>query len=888
MKNKIIYLALLISIPSILNAQNIGMVKDMNTSSSPIGSNPNGFTSVGNTVYFAASDAVHGEELWQYTEEGGAKMVADIHKGDSWSSVEHLTNIDGILYFSAWTRELGEELWMYDGHNPPHILFDLISYTGDGYKPNSSKPHSITPYQDGFVFYAQDTLNYYTECSMPFYDESLYYYNTKTKELAKLHHNEMNLAHNPITDRSYIPTHLDHFWRINQNEETGIEPSLLLADTSSIMTWDVMTGPKSSRPQNIITFQNHSIFTATAARGKILFEMTDSLRFWGVCVLESNEPHYIRAINDTLWFCDADSLGVEYVCAYTGDLSMPFILNEENDWNNGVHLKEIRGAMGNSWFFTKKDTINPTFYKHQSVTDNSHESYSTDIINAFYLFSREDNSISTIDRVLDVHLDKGYAHFNGGIVVNANDGILGNELWFINKSGKTTLLADIVQGSKDSDIRGVSSVDSKIFVKALNVEGNIETWQSNAKDGLTQFYDHKHQILSQIHGETSLKGKTYCIANYNDSPYLWMENGGHFESMRFTQNFEWIDELKRKADFLYFTASLDGTIAHWQYDGEQLQRYYKLDAEKLEAYFNSKDFPYWDEKVTALDEDSLFQQFIEKDKKYFDEHAYKVGDKYIVSGYNPKYGNERWVYTDHMLPELLFDFDSDKESGDVIFNNDKAIGFYRIVKDTTMMLISYDGLKAPKQLQFNISDSIPYWFTSEDSYQLDGYDNLVFQFTKYEDGDSYIPNPESIYIWDGINEFQHIKASRKDEFEIEVADKVLYAVYQSEDGYSDEEVWKINIDKGRFELFAKLPQMGEETEVDVLTILGEDIIFHFHSYVDNDKLWKYSNGKLECLTGEYKFTPMENLVVVEEENTIYFVGQADGRGVELWQVTINK
>jgi ELWxxDGT repeat protein len=75
-------------------------------------SSPEELTDVNGTLYFAASDGTHGDELWQSDgTEAGTTMVLDINDTDG-SSPEYLTNVNGTLFFAADDGERGEELWM--------------------------------------------------------------------------------------------------------------------------------------------------------------------------------------------------------------------------------------------------------------------------------------------------------------------------------------------------------------------------------------------------------------------------------------------------------------------------------------------------------------------------------------------------------------------------------------------------------------------------------------------------------------------------------------------------------------------------------------------------------------------------------------------------------
>ncbi|WP_183092715.1 ELWxxDGT repeat protein [Nocardioides stalactiti] len=80
-------------------------------------------TVVGDTVYFGASDAAHGRELWRSDgTPGGTTLVADINPGPGdpfdghgESRPDLLGQHAGLVYFTAFDGVHGRELWRSDG-----------------------------------------------------------------------------------------------------------------------------------------------------------------------------------------------------------------------------------------------------------------------------------------------------------------------------------------------------------------------------------------------------------------------------------------------------------------------------------------------------------------------------------------------------------------------------------------------------------------------------------------------------------------------------------------------------------------------------------------------------------------------------------------------------
>jgi ELWxxDGT repeat protein len=89
----------------------------------PEGSIPRDLTEMGGWVFFVADDGEHGPELWR--TDGTARrteLVRDIHPGRTGSVPEHLTVVGDTLYFTANDGEHGRELWRSDGTRRGTVL----------------------------------------------------------------------------------------------------------------------------------------------------------------------------------------------------------------------------------------------------------------------------------------------------------------------------------------------------------------------------------------------------------------------------------------------------------------------------------------------------------------------------------------------------------------------------------------------------------------------------------------------------------------------------------------------------------------------------------------------------------------------------------------------
>ncbi len=118
-----VLLLLLVLFGAAAQAQPAFRVKDLNISrttgiASEYGPNGlwDGFVTLGNTVFFGASDGIHGFELWRSDgTQAGTRLVADVCPGSCASIPQSLAVVNGKVFFVADDGFHGPELWRTDG-----------------------------------------------------------------------------------------------------------------------------------------------------------------------------------------------------------------------------------------------------------------------------------------------------------------------------------------------------------------------------------------------------------------------------------------------------------------------------------------------------------------------------------------------------------------------------------------------------------------------------------------------------------------------------------------------------------------------------------------------------------------------------------------------------
>ena len=124
-------------------------------------SDPEGFETSGGTlpVYFSACTKAYGRELWRSDgTSANTHIVADIHPGKGDSNPRYITWFKGGLYFQADDGSSGVELWFSDGTAAnTKLLVDIRQGSFDGFPSYfTSIRSSLDPTQSFLAFTAND------------------------------------------------------------------------------------------------------------------------------------------------------------------------------------------------------------------------------------------------------------------------------------------------------------------------------------------------------------------------------------------------------------------------------------------------------------------------------------------------------------------------------------------------------------------------------------------------------------------------------------------------------------------------------------------------------------------------------------------------------------
>jgi ELWxxDGT repeat protein len=423
------------------------LVKDINNTPSPLGSNPSQIIGIGSTVFFSAMRPAVGMELWKTDgTETGTVLVKDIRTGAGSSSPANLTNLNGTLYYTADDGTIGRELWKSDGTAVGTVLVkDILAGGG------SSSPTIFTNVNGAFYFRVNDGTSGYelwksdgTSAGTVLVKDIRTGAGSGSPECLTNVNGTLYFCANDGTNGSDL-------WKFDGTA------------AGTVMVKDFRTGVASSTIANLTNVNGTLYFQANDGTSGYELWKSDGTSAGTVLVKDiltgvgSSSPANLTNVNGTLYFTAND--GPSGSELWKSDGTSP-----------GTVLVTRRGTGAGSSSFTD---VNGTLYYTANDGTNGVELWKSDGTWPGTVL------VKNIWTGVDSSNPASLTNVNGTLYFSANDSDNGLELWRSNGTAAgTVLVADISAGSRGSYPFNLTNVEGTLYFTAEDDFGR-ELWRSD-------------------------------------------------------------------------------------------------------------------------------------------------------------------------------------------------------------------------------------------------------------------------------------------------------------------------------------------------------------------------------------------------------------------------
>ncbi len=590
-KKRFLLLLAFCAVNFLAEAQNVGLLKDINTVTTNNASNPEFFASTGTLMCFAATTDL-GKELWVSDgTSGGTVLLKDINPGTSSSNIANLFAYNGIIYFSATDGVNGIELWRTDGTPQGTYLFKDIN-AGSG----NSSPAGFTVVNGILFFSAANATNgqelwktdgtvggtvmvkdirvgaggaeiggltafnnklVFTASASDF-DSDPYISDGTAGGTFKLAN--INQSGDTYPGGYYNAGGLLYFSA--HNYSNSYEPWVTdgtQAGTRMLKNINLQSAPfvtdADSYPGYFTLFNGNVYFSADdGLSGRELYQ-TDGTNAGTVLLkdinltadgsgTEGSDPKNFIVYNNTLYFTATD--GTNYGLWKTNGTAGGTVLVKAL-----IYLENLF-IFNNTLYFTQYDAVNGTELWKSDGTTNG-----TVLV--------KDMNPGTADSN-----PQNYFVFNGNFYFAAVDAVGKNELWMSDGTNVgTTFIKDINLISGNSNPGLFTTVGSESFFIANDGTNGAELWKTNGTNaGTTLVKDIRSGSSGTTVSGTVALNNTWVAALSNGSSGLWKSDGtGGGTSLLKSLNF-YSGKLTLFNNQAYFNAS-SGANAYelWKTDG---------------------------------------------------------------------------------------------------------------------------------------------------------------------------------------------------------------------------------------------------------------------------------------------------------------------------------
>lgn len=410
---------------------------------------------VGNNLFFAADDGVHGRELWVTDGTVVGTEMFDLNPGGAGSSPAALTAIGSLLYFSANNGYDGTEVWTSDG-----TLLGTSQLADINPGISGSFPGDFTAV-GGVVFFVAN--NGLTGAEL-FATDGTELGTGLVKDIWAGSSNSKPLLLTPVGSRLFF---------IATNGSQGVELWVsdgTLAGTNMVV--DLVPGSGTSTPEDLVNVGGVLHFTARSSASGFELWTSDGTAGGTTVIAEiaagssSSSPSPLAVIGNDLYFTASDlTTEGQEVWVTNPTIGGVTRLTSISPGTGAVSIANATVVNG-KLAFAGTDVLAPETGLWFSDGTPGGTSELMDLIpgptgssNPFY-----------------------FADLNGKLVYIAADEITGREMWVTDPVlGTTTRLTDLMPGKTDSIYTGAIPVvmGNYVYFVAQTSANGVELWRTD-------------------------------------------------------------------------------------------------------------------------------------------------------------------------------------------------------------------------------------------------------------------------------------------------------------------------------------------------------------------------------------------------------------------------
>jgi ELWxxDGT repeat protein len=422
----------------------VSSLGNLNTSGA---SSPSEFVELGGTVYFVATDATHGAELWKTDgTAAGTALVKDIRSGTGSSSPGNLVVFNEQLYFSANDGTTGAELWTSDGTDSGTVQVKDI-YAG----VNGSSPANMAAVGGKLYFSARTASN----------GNELWASDGTAGGTALL----KDIASGTTDANPASLTNMNG--TLYFSAKTGAAGTELWKSTGTAsgttIVKDIWSGTNGSIPEQLTNLNGALFFTADdGSHGQELWKSDGSTT--GTAMVKDintesevgSSPYELTEVNGVLYF-SADDGAIDGVGSYGNELW------RSDGTSSGTQVVKDVYAGADSAFPMFLANCNGTLYFQAEDATNGVELW------------KSDGTASGTTLVKDINAGtewsdpSEFVYLNSYVFFSAKDATGGYELWrTCGTAASTARVADIYAGTGDSIPLNMVVLNDQVYFTATD------------------------------------------------------------------------------------------------------------------------------------------------------------------------------------------------------------------------------------------------------------------------------------------------------------------------------------------------------------------------------------------------------------------------------------